>query len=136
MNYERDSPVIDEQVQRTEVGQIEIPGVVVRGEIRGASIFEISGIVNRKAVSFTSSVSEDRNLRLPIGILSWTQRQPPAGDACKTEENQNPSAQLPENGERYRTRGPYQRSDRAHERGSRQVKVQRASGPGDEQRRD
>jgi len=95
MNYERDSPVIDEQVQRTEVGQIEIPGVVVRGEIRGASIFEISDIVNRKAVSFTSSVSEDRNLRLPIGILSWTQRQPPAGDACKTEENQNPSAQCP-----------------------------------------
>src|SRR5215469_5241310 len=60
MNYERDSPVIDEQVQRTEVGQIEIPGVVVRGEIRGASIFEISDIVNRKAVSTTTSISECR----------------------------------------------------------------------------
>ena len=61
VHYERDSPVIDEQVQRTEVGQIEIPGVVVRGEIRGASIFEISDIVNRKPVSVTTRVSEDRN---------------------------------------------------------------------------
>src|SRR5271165_5311879 len=65
MDYARCSPVIDEQVQRTQVGQIEIPGVVARGEIRGASIFEISDIVNRKAVSVTTGVSEDRNLRLP-----------------------------------------------------------------------
>ena len=91
MDYERDSPVIDEQVQRMEVRQIEIPSVVARGEIRGASIFEITDIVNRKAVSFTSGLSQDRNLRLPIGILSWTQGQPPAGDACKTEKSQNPS---------------------------------------------
>src|SRR5215469_12768839 len=133
MNYERDSPVIDEQVQRMEVGQIEIPGVVARGEIRGASIFEIPDIVNRKAVSGATGVSKDRELRLPIGILSWTQRQPPTGDACKTEKDQNSSAQSPESGERDRSDGPHQRSDRAHERGSRQVKVQRPSGPGDEQ---
>jgi hypothetical protein len=114
MDYARDSPVIDEQVQRTEVGQIEIPGVMARGEIRGASIIEISDIVNRKPVSMTTSISEGRNLRLPIGILSWTQRQPPTGDACKPEEAQNPSAQSPESGERDRSHSPHQRSDRAH----------------------
>src|SRR5215469_6865430 len=135
MNYTREPPVINEQVRRTEVGQIEIPNVVARGEIRGASIFEISDIVNRKAVSLTSGISEHRDLRFPIGILSWAQCQPPAGDACKTEDNQNSSTQLPENGECYRSDGPHEGSDSTHERGSRQVKVQRASGPGDEQRR-
>ena len=71
MDYARCSLVIDEQVGRTEVRQIEVPGVVARGEIRGASIFEISDIVNRKPVSVTASVGEGRNLRLPIGILGW-----------------------------------------------------------------
>src|SRR5690242_8966178 len=87
MRHIRRTPVHDCQIDPLNLRKMDLPRLPLDVEVMFGAVVAVPDVVNGYGITFAFGICSLSYIRLPLPIVRWSERQPPAHDQSEGTEN-------------------------------------------------